>query len=68
VAEKGGWVHLEGSAGTESRWELKRSEGRDGFEPCQDMRRVGLLGMNSRVWVLRPRDWAKEVRKETGAV
>jgi hypothetical protein len=68
VAEKGGWVHLEGSAGTESRWELKRSEWRDGFEPCQVMRRVGLLGMNSRVWVLRPREVAKEVRKETGAV
>lgn len=68
MAEKGGWVHLEGSAGTESRWELKRSEWRDGFEPCQVMRRVGLLGMNSRVWVLRPREVAKEVRKETGAV
>lgn len=68
MAEKGGWVHLEGSAGTESRCELKRSEGRDGFEPCQVMRRAGLLDVNSRVWVLRPRDWAKEVRKETGAV
>lgn len=68
MAEKGGWVHLEGSAGTESRWELKRSEERDGLEPCQVMRRVGLLGTNSRVRVLRPRDWAMDVRKETGAV
>lgn len=68
TAEKGGWDHLEGSAGTESRWELKRSEGRDGLEPGQVKRRWSLLGVNSKVWALRPMDCARETRKKTGAV
>lgn len=65
TAEKGGWSHLEGSAGTESRWELRRREGRDGFEPGQVRSRRGLLGENSRSWVWRLRERAWDLRKET---
>lgn len=43
-AEKGGWDHLVGSAGTESRWELKRTEGSPGLEPSQVSRSKGLFG------------------------
>uniref|UniRef100_A0A2N9GX38 Uncharacterized protein n=1 Tax=Fagus sylvatica TaxID=28930 RepID=A0A2N9GX38_FAGSY len=52
IVEKGGWGHLEGLAGTESMWELKRREGREGFEHGQVRRRRGFLGVNSQVW-----DW-----------
>lgn len=66
-AEKGGWDHLWGSAGTESRWELKRREGREGFEPGQVRRRRGLdlEGEKWRILVVRLRsldwDWRKEI-------
>lgn len=36
---------MSGSAGTESRWELKRMEGSEGFEPGQVNRRRGLVGV-----------------------
>lgn len=68
VAEKGGWIHLEGSAGTESRWELRRIEGREGSVPGQVKRRRSFDGANSRIWDLRPMDFAWERRKETGVV
>lgn len=55
-AEKGGWDHLSGSAGTESRWELKRIEGREGSEPGQVRSKMGLFGTNSRVLNWRPMD------------
>lgn len=42
TAAKGGWDHLEGSAGTESMWELRRMDGSDGFEPGKVTRRRGL--------------------------
>lgn len=45
IAEKGGWTHFEGSAGTESRWELKRMDGRLGFEPKKVTRRRGFCGV-----------------------
>ena len=67
-AEKGGWAHLSGSAGTESRWELKRMEEREGFEHGQVKRRRSLLGTNSRILDWMPMDWAWVRRKETGAV
>lgn len=63
-AEKGGCVHLEGSAGTESMWELTRMDGRDGFEPGKVTRRRGLCGYKIWVWRL-GMDLAKESRKET---
>ncbi len=53
TVEKGGWGHLEGSVGTESMWELKRREGREGFEPGQVRRRRGFPEVNSQVWVWR---------------
>ena len=61
-AEKGGWSHLEGSAGTESRWELRRMEGREGLVPGHVRRRRSLLGENSRVWWWRPRESAWDLR------
>lgn len=45
-----------GSAGTESRWELKSIEGREGLEPGQVKRRRSLLGTNSRILNWRPMD------------
>ncbi|KAL8253693.1 hypothetical protein R6Q59_031914 [Mikania micrantha] len=66
-AEKGGWNHLEGSAGTESRWELKRIDWSDGLEPGKVTSRRGLLGVvRCRVRVRRlGMDVAKALRKET---
>ena len=58
MAEKGGWDHLEGSAGTESRWELKRMEGRERLDPGHVRRRTGFEGVNSRVWAWRPMELA----------
>lgn len=49
TAEKGLCTHLEDSAGTESKWELKRIEGREGREPGHVRRKTGLPGENSRV-------------------
>ncbi|MFS7941549.1 hypothetical protein Hanom_Chr06g00477611 [Helianthus anomalus] len=69
-AEKGGWDHLDGSAGTESRWELSRTDGSDGLEPGRVTRSRGLLGVvrwRVRVWRL-GMDVAKLLRKETAAV
>lgn len=64
-AENGGCTHLEGSAGTESMWELRRMEGREGFDPGQVRSSTGLLGVNSSVWIWRSRFWAWDLRKET---
>lgn len=58
---------MEGSAGTESRWELKRREGREGSEPGHVRRRSGLEGVNSRVRAWRPMELAWEMRKEIGS-
>ena len=64
-AEKGGWTHLDGSAGTESRWELRRMEGREGSDPDHVTRRSGFDGANSRILVSRPMEKAWVFRKET---
>lgn len=64
-AEKGGWSHLDGSTGTESRWELRRMEGREGSEPGHVRRRSGFDRANSRVLVWRPMERAWDLRNET---
>lgn len=65
-AEKGGCNHLAGSAGTESRWELRRMEGREGLEPGHVKRRRGLVleGEKWRILVVRFREWDWDWRKE----
>lgn len=40
-AEKGGWVQKAASAGTESMWELRRMEEREGSEPGRVIKRRG---------------------------
>lgn len=54
-AEKGRCNHLAGSAGTESRWELRRMEGREGLV---------LEGEKWRILVVRFREWDWDWRKE----
>lgn len=58
---------MEGSAGTESRCELKRTEGREGLEPGHVRRRSGLEGVNSRVRAWSPMALAWDMRKEMGS-
>lgn len=64
TAEKGGWSHLEGSAGTESRCELRRMEGREGSDPGQVRTRRGLPWANSKVRDWRLMERACSLRKE----
>lgn len=59
MAANGGWDHFSGSTGTESRWELRRMEEREGSKPGHVTKSRGLLGARVRIWVWREREWAR---------